>query len=131
MLTWDASVDTNTAGVYLYQGSSSRIYTNRVDCGASNRVTVEIPEVGTNFFAATAYNILGVESDYSDEISYSLPVPPPGPSNVILILSVPMEFSTNLKDWIRTNAVVGIFTNPSGPMRFWRAPGLQVKVEMQ
>ncbi|MGN6556229.1 MAG: hypothetical protein ACTHLW_21165 [Verrucomicrobiota bacterium] len=128
-LTWDMPADPNIAGANVYQGAASRTYTNKVDCGMTNRVTVEVSD-GTNYFAVTAYNLLGVESDYSQEVSYA-PLVPIGPTNVIVTLLVPLEFSTDLIHWNRTNAVVGVFTNPAAPMQFWRAPGLQVKAEIQ
>ncbi|MGN6556145.1 MAG: tandem-95 repeat protein [Verrucomicrobiota bacterium] len=75
-LSWTASDDPNVAGYNVYYGVASRTYTNKVDVGSGTTVTINgLIEGTTYYFAATAYNILGVESDYSDEVSYTAPVP--------------------------------------------------------
>ncbi|MGN6552531.1 MAG: hypothetical protein ACTHLW_02200, partial [Verrucomicrobiota bacterium] len=124
-LTWDLPSDPNVAGANVYQGAASRTYTNKVDCGMTNRVTVEVSDDGTNYFAVTAYNLLGVESDYSQEVSYA-PLIPIGPTNVIVTVSVSLFVSTNLKDWTETNSVIAVLTNPPGN-RFWKAGCLEIR----
>ncbi|HYG23235.1 MAG TPA: tandem-95 repeat protein [Verrucomicrobiae bacterium] len=75
-LIWNASADTNVIGYNVYYGVASRTYTNRIDAGATTNLVVNglLPGV-TYYFAATAYNILGMESEYSSEVSYTVPVP--------------------------------------------------------
>ena len=73
-LAWDPSPDTNVVGYNVYYGVASRTYTNAVDVG--NATSVNIPglvEGRTYFFAVTAYIAGGLESDFSNEISYSVP----------------------------------------------------------
>ena len=61
-------------GYRVYYGVASRTYTNMVDVGAATNVTISgLVEGKTYYFAATAYNILGLESDYSDEVVYTIP----------------------------------------------------------
>ena len=73
-LTWSPSPDQNVAGYNVYYGVASRVYTNKMDVGSVTNATVTgLIEGVTYYFAATAYNILGVESDYSEEVFYTVP----------------------------------------------------------
>jgi len=68
---WDPM--SGVAGFKLYQGGASRVYTNSIDTGTATQVTVSGLIVGrTYYFAATAYSG-GIESDYSTEVSYTVP----------------------------------------------------------
>jgi len=69
-LAWDQ--ETGVAGYRVYYGAASGQYTNLVDAGpkTTNTVTGLAPGV-TYFFAATAYNSIGVESGFSSEVSYT------------------------------------------------------------
>jgi hypothetical protein len=67
-LAWDNSPDLTVAGYRIYAGQSSRNYTRAFDAGQTN--TFLCPGwFGTNYFAATAYDAYGVESDFSNEAS--------------------------------------------------------------
>lgn len=83
-LSWQPSPDTNAIGYNLYYGVSSRDYTHIISSGNNTKATVSgMVEGTTYFFAVTAYDSYGNESDYSSEISYSVPTvghPPPPPS---------------------------------------------------
>ncbi len=88
-LCWDPNTETNLAGYYLYWSPTSGAYadTQRTDMGkppASGtpaQICVDIvPTVigtaqpkGTLFFVATAYDTLGNESDFSNEVSSKWP----------------------------------------------------------
>ncbi|HLP77369.1 MAG TPA: tandem-95 repeat protein [Candidatus Paceibacterota bacterium] len=73
-VTWSPSPDTNVIGYNVYYGGASRSYTNKTDVGSATNVTINGLVNGvTYYFAATAYNILGIESDYSAEVSYTVP----------------------------------------------------------
>jgi len=74
-LAWDPSPDPTVVGYKIYFGVASRTYTNVVDVG--NATSVSIPglvEGTTCFLAATAYDMLGLESVFSNEISHTVPV---------------------------------------------------------
>jgi len=80
VLGWDPNSETDIAGYRAYYGTASRNYTVKVDVG--NVITCEIPglAVGTvYYFAVTAYNTSGLESDYSNEVSVNL-IPPETPT---------------------------------------------------
>jgi oxalate decarboxylase/phosphoglucose isomerase-like protein (cupin superfamily) len=73
-LAWSPSPDTNVVGYRVYYGVVSRTYTNMVDVGAATNATISgLVEGATYYFAATAYNVLGLESDFSTEVSYTIP----------------------------------------------------------
>jgi hypothetical protein len=75
-LAWDPSADTNVVGYNIYYGVASRTYTNHIDVGNTLTATVSnLVEGTTYYFAATAYNGLGMESDYSNETSWTAPWP--------------------------------------------------------
>jgi hypothetical protein len=83
-LAWDPVVDLDLAGYKLYYGTSRRSYDQIVDVRNFTTNTVDTLQEGTTyFFAVVAYNTVGLESDYSNEVSYT--PPPPG---VPTILSV-------------------------------------------
>ena len=86
VLAWDRTTSTNVITNYaVYFGSASRAYTNSVSSGTNLTVTVSnLPYSGPYFFAATAKDKQGLESDYSSEISLLLPVIPKAPANLRL-----------------------------------------------
>jgi hypothetical protein len=73
-LTWDASPDIKVAGYDIYYGGASGDYTNRINVGDMTTTTIAGLTAGvTYYFAATAYDGLGLESGYSAEVSYLVP----------------------------------------------------------
>ncbi len=75
-LAWDASTDPTVVGYHLYSGTASRSYTNLVDAGSLTSATLSNLTQGvTYYFAATTYTLAGLESDYSSEAAYTVPVP--------------------------------------------------------
>ncbi|HTL54333.1 MAG TPA: fibronectin type III domain-containing protein [Candidatus Limnocylindrales bacterium] len=73
-LAWTPSQASTIAGYRLYYGGASQTYTNTVEVGNTTSVTVSNLAVGgTYFFAVTAYDLIGLESEFSQEISYTVP----------------------------------------------------------
>src|SRR5262249_45280867 len=73
-LSWQPSPDTNIAGYNVYYGTSSRNYTNEISLGNKTSTTISGLVGGiTYYFAATAYDSAGDESDFSNEILYNVP----------------------------------------------------------
>lgn len=70
-LRWNASPDSTVTGYNAYFGVASRTYTNLFSSGMTTNVTVVIDWGSPYYFAATAYNALGVESALSDEVWWS------------------------------------------------------------
>lgn len=70
---WDANPENDIAGYRLHFGLESRNYTKTFDCGITTIYAVigHFEPGSTWFVAVTAYNELGLESDYSNEISFT------------------------------------------------------------
>jgi len=87
-LAWDP--EAGVSGYKLYQGGTSRVYTNSVDNGTATQRTISSLTPGrTYYFAVTAYSSTGLESDYSSELSYTVPITPP-----VIALTSPTDGST-------------------------------------
>ena len=71
ILEWDANPCCEVAGYKVYSGVASRIYTNIVVLGnvTSNQLA-NLAGGSTYFFAITAYDANGLESDFSNEVNY-------------------------------------------------------------
>jgi len=75
-LAWDRSPDATVTGYRVYYGPASGNYTNSAAVGdVTNAIISNLVQGGTYFFAATAMNELGDESDFSNEATYSVPLP--------------------------------------------------------
>ena len=70
-LAWDPNSEPDLGGYIVYYGVRSRLYTNAINVGnvTTNTVTGLVEGV-LYYFAVTAYNTHGLESDYSDEVTY-------------------------------------------------------------
>jgi len=73
-LAWDPSTDPSVVGYRLYLGCASQMYTNVTDVAGLATITISnlIPST-TYYFAVTAYYETGLESEFSGEISYTVP----------------------------------------------------------
>lgn len=88
-LAWNPSSGTNIAGYRIHYGGSSHSYTNMVSAAASTTATVSGLKDGTTYyFAATAYDSSGLESDYSNEASTTTPAPTNQPPTLNAITDV-------------------------------------------
>jgi hypothetical protein len=71
-LAWNASTGSTVTGYKVYYGTQSGQYTTSVDAGNVTNYTVTNLQTGpTYYFAVTAYNSAGLQSPYSNEVSYS------------------------------------------------------------
>lgn len=74
-LAWDQSPDPSVAGYKLYQGSQTMLYTNVLDVGNSTMGVISgLLQGATYFFAVTAYDSNKLESAFSGEVSYTVPI---------------------------------------------------------
>lgn len=79
-LAWDPSNSSSIAGYRLYEGIASRTYTNVIVAGKAATATFSgLVSGATYFFAVTAYDTNGIESDFSIEITYTAPLPTNNP----------------------------------------------------
>ena len=79
-LAWNPNSEPDLAGYIVYYGSFSKAYTESVDIGNATSVRITgLAEDTEYFLALTAYNIYGVESNFSAEVSgYAAPGSDPG-----------------------------------------------------
>jgi fibronectin type 3 domain-containing protein len=74
-LGWNANTESDLAGYKLHYGLASGDYAQTVDVGKQTQYTLgELSEGATYYLALTAYNTAGLESDYSNEVTYTRPV---------------------------------------------------------
>lgn len=73
-IQWTPNTDPAVIGYNVYYGAASRNYTNVLSTGNTSALTVPgLVEGKTYFFAVTAFDALGDESDLSDEAQFIVP----------------------------------------------------------
>lgn len=85
-LAWDPNTEPDIAGYRMYYGTESGVYTQIINVGNVTNYTVTNLNVGPiYYFAVTCYNTSGLESEFSNEVSFGYPVPVPIPTNLRII----------------------------------------------
>jgi hypothetical protein len=80
-LAWDSNVEPDVAGYIVYYGTQSGYYDFDVDVGDYDSITISgLVEDVMYYFAVSAYDTEGNESDFSAEITYPNSVSPPSSS---------------------------------------------------
>ena len=78
-LIWDAVTDPSLAGYRVYYGTQARTYLQLPGYGqpvATGTTTYQMTDLSgpnTYYFTVTAYDLLGNESSYSNEVSMTIP----------------------------------------------------------
>ena len=73
-LAWDPVPEPGVAGYNLHYGTERGVYTVLHDVGKTNEAVLsELTPGQTYYCAVTAYDTLGVESDFSDELVFICP----------------------------------------------------------
>jgi hypothetical protein len=99
-LAWDASACGSAAGYRLYYGTNSRSYQFVTNTGLALTQSVVLPHGGRWFFAATTYDSNGVESHFSNEVTWeSRPSAPVMAGDTWVRLAPVFGRSTNLVSW--------------------------------
>jgi sulfur relay (sulfurtransferase) complex TusBCD TusD component (DsrE family) len=84
-LAWNPDAGNAIAGYRLYDGVASRTYTNVIAMGNATSNTISgLVSGATYYFAVTAIGTNGLESDYSAEVSYTVPLPTNNPPTIAL-----------------------------------------------
>lgn len=82
-VVWDPNKENNIGGYKLYLGTNgSRSYDLQVTVNVTNGTSVVIKNVPagvTHWIALTAYDTNGLESDFSEELSFVVPNKPGKP----------------------------------------------------
>src|SRR6185503_15552591 len=72
---WNANTESNLAGYRLYVGTLPGVYAGYVEVGLKTSYQVSDLVRGTTyFFALTAYNTAGLESDFTPELTRTIPL---------------------------------------------------------
>lgn len=114
---WDSMSGATNYNVYL--GDKTRAYTNWT---ATTQTALTIPVVrgSTNYIAVTQEQ-RGLESQFSTELVYIAPAGPPPPTNLVTV-SVVVEASTNLTQWIKLATLPAVtLTNPPDAFNSFRS----------
>jgi len=99
-LAWDASPCACGAGYRLYYGTNTRSYQFVTNTGLMLTQSVVLPHGGRWFFAATVVSTNGLESDFSNEVSWeSKPTAPVMAGKPWMRLAPVFGRSTNLVTW--------------------------------
>jgi hypothetical protein len=81
-LAWDNNSEPDVSGYKIYYGEQSQNYAYCVDVGNATSCTISgLTPDHTYYFTATAYDIHGNESSYSEELSYQVPAQEPDTDN--------------------------------------------------
>ena len=80
-LAWDYAPGITNVTFNIYYGPATASYTNVVNVGFVLTTSIKpLVRKATYYFAATAVETgTGLESDYSNEVSYTVPAQPPAP----------------------------------------------------
>lgn len=123
-LQWTPNMDPAISGYNLYYGGATRAYTNMLSVGDATNATVDgLMEGKTYFFAVTAYDNTGEESDYSAETVYVVPgflvitpgVNPGDPIRVQFPVApahwYELQVSSDLQTWTTVWQTLGVANN--------------------
>ena len=98
-LVWTPNAEPDVGGYRLYVGPTSRVYRVIVDVGVRSNYVYETTDSCPLYFALTAYNTNGVESDFSNEAVARWP----GAPGSFAMESVVFIASTNSSVTVITN----------------------------
>ena len=122
-LSWQYADTNQIAGFNVYDsttsGTNNGTYENvtTVPGASATEATISNLTAGvTYYFAATAFETNGLESTYSDEVSYTIPQPA---TNVLITIT--LLTSSNLSGpWAPSVSIPPIdITNPPEPFTYW------------
>lgn len=100
-LAWDASPSPGVVGYRIHFGTNANSYAFVTNAGLTLTQAVILPHPGRWFFAATAVDGNGIESDFSNVVEWEAkPVAPVVQSETWVRLTPVIERSTNLVDWV-------------------------------
>jgi hypothetical protein len=126
-LAWNASPSPEVTGYRVYYGTNSRSYSVVTNAGLVLTQTVVLPHLGRWFFAATAHDAQGLESEFSNEVEWEARLGSP-----VLLgepwvrLSPVIERSTNQVDWVNTTGATTFFAATNG-MEFFATRRLVIE----
>lgn len=104
-LAWNPSTNSDVAGYNVYYGVASGVYTNVISLGNVTEATIPgLIEGVTYYFAAKARSSSGVESDFSNEAFYTVPLPTNAPPTLNPINNI-MLYVNSAKQQVRLSGI--------------------------
>jgi hypothetical protein len=108
-LVWDPNTEPGLAGYKIHWGTSSGNYTSSMDVGNTTTCTIDgVQEGKTYYFVATAYDGQGNESEYSNQVTFTVPLSDSDgdgvPDNLDAFPSDASETTDSDRDGIGNNA---------------------------
>jgi hypothetical protein len=126
-LAWDASPSAAVAGYRVYYGTNAGSYAYETNAGPVLTQAVVLPHGGRWFFAATAYDTHGLESDFSNEVSWDTkPTPPVLAGEPWVRVAPVLERSANGAAWGSVTGVATWYPATNG-VEFFRMNGLLIE----
>jgi len=126
-LAWDASASPGVTGYRLHYGTNSRSYAFVTNTSLVRTQTVVLPHAGRWFFAATAHDANGMESEFSNEVEWEAkPSAPVMQGEPWVRLSPVIERSTNQVDWVSVVGAPTFFPATNG-MEFFATRRLVIE----
>lgn len=119
-LAWDANTEPDLAGYRIWYGQSSGMYGPPTPINVGNVTTYTVNGLSsgvTYYFAATAYDTLGNESGYSNEVAYA----PPAITHTVTVTHGP-------GGTVDQNGAVPVADGASLTVRATPDPGYQINV---
>jgi hypothetical protein len=99
-LSWDPSTSAHVVNYRIYYGTNAGCYCSVTNVGLVLSQKLVLPHGGRWFFAATAVDANGNESDYSNEaVRETKPAPPVLHAETWVRLVPVLQRSTNLVNW--------------------------------
>ena len=99
-LAWNANPENDIAGYILLYGTEAGLPTKTIETGNVTRLTVDGVEPGkTYYFSLIARNTSGQTSLPSDEIFYTVPLPPPPLPAKPTGLRITLQSSADNRAW--------------------------------
>jgi len=135
LVVWDPNPEPDIGGYKIYHGTNSRIYDVVIDVGnVTNAILSNFVRGATYYFAATAYNTIPLESDFSDEVVLTIPALPSAPTNVVatnvlgtVAISAFIEHANDvIGPWSVAKSYPTNYIDPLGPA-FYRL-GMNIKM---
>jgi hypothetical protein len=103
-LSWDANAEQDIAGYKVYWGTSSGVYDQFSDVSQTTASVSDLTVGVRYYFAVTAYDLSGLESGYSEEVSAILASPDSTPAPQYLL-----NISTRVRVRGGDNVMIGGF----------------------
>jgi hypothetical protein len=128
-LAWDESPEPTVVGYRVFAGTNSRAYFVVTNIAGRAQVTNEItvPFPAFWYFAVTATNAAGLESDFSAEVGYCFALEPPEVLAEPYVRLVPTaERSTNLLTW-EAFPLEPTLVPATNAQEFFRVTGVEIE----